>query len=48
MESALQSNVATADESASASRDLQEQAINVREIVDSLIVLVDGAKSTYK
>lgn len=43
MEMALQSNAATADESASASRSLQEQAINVRDIVDSLIVLVDGA-----
>lgn len=43
MEMALQSNAATADESASASRSLQEQAINVRDIVDSLIVLVDGS-----
>lgn len=42
MEMALQSNAATADESAAASRSLQEQAINVRDIVDSLIVLVDG------
>lgn len=43
MEMALQSNAATADESASASRSLQEQAINVRDIVDSLVALVDGA-----
>lgn len=45
MEIALQSNAATADESASASSSLQEQAINVKDIVDSLIVLVDGAES---
>ena len=43
MEIALQSNAATADESASASSSLQEQATNVKDIVDSLIVLVDGA-----
>lgn len=43
MEIALQSNASTADESASASRSLQEQAINVKDIVNSLIVLVDGA-----
>lgn len=43
MEMALQSNASTADESAAASRSLQEQAISVRDIVDSLIVLVDGS-----
>ena len=43
MEIALQSNAATADESAAASSSLQEQAINAKDIVDSLIVLVDGA-----
>lgn len=48
MEMALQSNAATADESASASRSLQEQAINVRDIVDSLIVLVDGSEAVNK
>lgn len=48
MEMALQSNASTADESASASRSLQEQAINVRDIVDSLIVLVDGADAVNK
>ena len=48
MEMALQSNASTADESASASRSLQEQAINVRDIVDSLIVLVDGADAANK
>lgn len=48
MEMALQSNATTADESASASRSLQEQAINVRDIVDSLIVLVDGPDAVNK
>lgn len=48
MEMALQSNAATADESASASRSLQEQAINVRDIVDSLIALVDGSDAVNK
>lgn len=43
MEAALHTNAQTADESAAASRALQEQAINVRDIVGSLIVLVDGA-----
>lgn len=43
MEVAQSSNAQTADEAAAASRTLQEQAINVREIVDSLVVLVDGA-----
>lgn len=43
MEVVLNSNAQTADEAAAASRTLQEQAINVREIVDSLVVLVDGA-----
>lgn len=48
MEMALQSNAATADQSASASRSLQEQAINVRDIVDSLVTLVDGAEAVGK
>jgi methyl-accepting chemotaxis protein len=48
MEIALQSNAATADESASASSSLQEQATNVKDIVDSLIVLVDGADALNK
>ena len=43
MEMALQSNAATADESAAASMSLSEQAVNVKEIVNTLIVLVDGA-----
>lgn len=48
MEMALQSNAATADESAAASRSLQEQAISVRDIVDSLVVLVDGSDAVNK
>lgn len=48
MEMALQSNAATADESAAASRSLQEQAISVRDIVDSLVVLVDGSDAVKK
>lgn len=43
MEIAQSSNAQTADEAAAASRTLQEQAINVREIVDSLVLLVEGA-----
>lgn len=46
LEDALQTNAATADESAIASRALQEQAVNVREIVDSLLILVDGTNGT--
>lgn len=43
MEVALHSNASTAEESASASRSLSDQAANVKEIVNSLVVLVDGA-----
>lgn len=43
MEEALQSNASTAEESAAASEALQEQAVNVKEIVDELVVLVEGA-----
>lgn len=48
MEMALQSTATTADESASASRSLSEQASNVQEIVDTLVVLVDGAEALKK
>lgn len=48
MEMALSSNAQTADESASASRALQDQAINVRGIVDSLLSLVEGAEAAHK
>ena len=43
MEIVLSSNAQTAEEAASASCALSEQAVNVKEIVNSLIVLVDGA-----
>lgn len=42
MEVVLSSNAQTADEAAAASRTLQEQAVNVKDIVDTLIELVDG------
>ena len=42
MEIVLSGNAQTAEESASASRSLSDQAINVKEIVDTLVVLVDG------
>lgn len=45
MEVAQSSNSQTADEAAAASHTLQEQAINVREIVDSLVMLVEGSNS---
>ena len=43
MEIVLGTNAQTAEEAASASCALSEQAINVKEIVDTLVVLVDGA-----
>lgn len=43
MEDALHSNAQTADEAAAASHSLSEQAVNVRQVVDSLVVLVDGS-----
>ena len=42
MEIVLSGNAQTAEESASASRSLSDQALNVKEIVDTLVVLVDG------
>lgn len=47
MEVALGTNAQTAEEAASASRALTAQAINVQEIVNSLITLVDGAEAAY-
>lgn len=47
MEIVLSSNAQTADEAASASRTLSQQAVNVKEIVDTLIVLVDGADAVH-
>lgn len=45
MESVLHTNAQTAEESASASSALSEQAIAVKEIVNTLVVLVEGAES---
>lgn len=47
MEMVLSSNAQTAEESASASLALSNQATNVKEIVNSLIVLVDGAEALH-
>jgi len=43
MEMVLSANASTAEEAAAASQTLQEQAINVKDIVDTLVVLVNGA-----
>jgi len=43
MEIVLSSNAQTAEEAASASCALSEQAVNVKDIVNTLIALVDGA-----
>lgn len=43
MEVVIHANAQTAEESASASSALSEQAVNVKEIVNTLIALVDGA-----
>lgn len=48
MEIVLSSNAQTAEEAAAASRTLSEQAINVKEIVGTLIVLVDGAEAAER
>lgn len=45
MEIVLNSNAQTAEEAASASRALSEQSINVKDIVKTLVMLVDGAES---
>lgn len=43
MEIVLSSNASTAEEAASAAQTLQEQAINVKEIVNTLVALANGA-----
>jgi methyl-accepting chemotaxis protein len=43
MEQVVQSNASTAEESASASEELSSQSINMKDIVNSLVVLVNGA-----
>ncbi len=45
MEQVLQSNASTAEESASASRELSSQAASVKEIVNTLYVMVEGAEA---
>ena len=47
MEVVLGSNARTAEEAAAASRTLEDQAVNVKEIVNSLVVLVDGADAVH-
>lgn len=42
MEQVLQANASTAEESASASRELSSQASSVKEIVNALLVMVEG------
>jgi methyl-accepting chemotaxis protein len=53
MEQVVQTNAATAQESAAASEELSSQAMNMKDIVNSLVKLVNGAKtelsqSSYK
>lgn len=48
MEVVLSSNAQTAEEAAAASLTLAEQAINVKEIVNTLVVLIDGAEALRK
>ncbi len=45
MEQVIQSNASTAEESASASRELSAQAANVKEIVNTLLVMVEGTEA---
>lgn len=45
MEQVLQTNASTAEESASASRELSSQAVSVKEIVNALLVMVEGAEA---
>lgn len=45
MEQVLQANASTAEESASASSELSSQAASVKEIVNSLFVMVEGVEA---
>lgn len=45
MEQVLQSNASTAEESASASHELSSQAASVKEIVNTLLVMVEGSEA---
>ncbi|MDD3014167.1 MAG: methyl-accepting chemotaxis protein, partial [Candidatus Gastranaerophilales bacterium] len=44
MEQVVQSNAATAEESAASSEELSSQAMNMKDIVNSLVQLVNGAQ----
>lgn len=48
MEQVLQANASTAEESASASHELSSQAVNVKDIVNTLLVMVEGKKDLRK
>jgi methyl-accepting chemotaxis protein len=48
MEIVLGTNARTAEEAAAASRTLEDQAVNVKDIVNTLIVLVDGAEAVHR
>jgi len=48
MEVVLGTNAQTAEEAAAASRTLEDQAVNVKEIVNTLVVLVDGAEAVHQ
>jgi len=45
MEQVVQTNAATAEESSAASQELSSQAMNMKDIVNSLVQLVNGAQS---
>lgn len=45
MEQVIQSNASTAEESASASRELASQAQNVKDTVNTLYIMVEGAEA---
>lgn len=47
MEIVLDSNAQTAEEAAAAAKTLEEQAVNVKNIVNSLVVLVEGAEAIH-
>lgn len=47
METVLGTNAQTAEEAAAASKTLEAQAVNVKNIVKSLVALVDGAETLH-
>lgn len=48
MEQVVQANASTAEESASASSELSSQAINLKDVVNDLLVIVEGAEALQK